>query len=181
MGEKNNTHGMRPWNKGDLLLASKLDEPRQVLERQKGVSPGNQIRNFPQAQMICQQMQVVQVKKDYFTAEISDSNGTGGTLVNVALPHLLQQTHYEEKEIQGFLRRNISYEYKTNVTRTATNADDEDEEQVIVPSYEVGDVIIAFAGISGGTNVLDENDETVIWMDMNIDGRFWAASSEDEE
>jgi hypothetical protein len=101
------------------------------------------------------------------------------------MPYILQQTHYEDRTTD---RRDISYEYITAladdpnaVRRTATNADDDEEAQIIVPAYEVDDIIIGFTGIRGGTNISDDNDDPVIWMDLNIDGRMWAKDANPPE
>lgn len=198
MGEKNNNYGLDPWKRGDELTAKHLDQPRQVLAKQNGITPGSQVVDPLVPQMRCQQMSVLEVKKDYLICYISDGVGlTDGEgildemTVPVALPHLLQQTHYEEKEAErdrtgddGELRKELTYEYnEDNVRRIATNTDDETEDQIIIPSYEKGDIIFAFTGMSGGTNVETELDDVgdtypVMWMDLNVDGRFWAKDND---
>jgi hypothetical protein len=60
-----------------------------------------------------------------------------------------------------------------DVTRTADDGATT-ETQVIVPAYVVDDVIYAMRGIEGGTNVIDDQNESVEWIDLNLDGRAWA-------
>jgi hypothetical protein len=135
--------------------------------------------------MNCQLFRVFEIEKDYISCYVADSNGTSESIVHVAMPYILQQTHYEDRTTD---RRDISYEYITAladdpnaVRRTATNADDDEEAQIIVPAYEVDDIIIGFTGIRGGTNISDDNDDPVIWMDLNIDGRMWAKDANPPE
>lgn len=218
MGDKNNNYGLTPWRKGDFVDDAKhLDEVRHVLTKQNGVAPGSQGFGDLVPQMRCQQMSVLEVKKDYIICHVSDKFGVSDGkaegasqgadeldffTVNVALPHLLQQTHYEEKEARArlkadssFLRKNMTYVYKTNVTRTATkggfnadmsvNSDSTVEEQVIIPSYEVGDMFFAFSGMAGGTNVITEPNnlgetEVVIWQAFAA-GAFWGKDNEADE
>lgn len=184
MGNKNNNYGMDPWKEGDIITARHLDQPRQVLSRQSGIAPGSQVSLPPVPQMRCQLMQVIDVQIDYIRCYRADSNGKSDDIVNVAMPHLLQQTHYQIGQPPNFRisnRKGISYSYATPQKRTATNADGDEEIQVIVGSYEEGDILVAFTGISGGTGVKDLSGEAVQWQDMNIDSRFWASSSEEDE
>ena len=66
---------------------------------------------------------------------------------------------------------------------TKTEDDDDEQIQVITGAYEVGDLIYAMTGLTGGTGVFTEDDDEnqVIWLDLNIDARYWASSDEVEE
>lgn len=185
MDNKQNIDGLRPWHKGDELAAKHLDETRQVLSKQGVLAPGSQVLNPRIPQMSCQLFRILGVEDDYLTCYVADSNGTSEEIVHVAMPYILQQTHYATRDAD---RKGLSYVYDdpiaaepNTVRRTATNEDDEEEIQVIVPSYEVDDIIIGFTGISGGTNVADADGTPVIWMDLNIDGRMWAKDADPPE
>lgn len=80
----------------------------------------------------------------------------------------------------------IFYEYKTPQVRTAFSTivdpttleeTEKEEDQIITPTYSVGQWIYAVKGIGGGgTGVIDNNDEKVEWLDLNADARAWAAT-----
>ena len=65
-------------------------------------------------------------------------------------------------------------------TGAEDTSDDVEEIQVITPSYQVGDVLYIMGGINGTgggsglvTQVEGEN-QAILWLDMNVDGRAWA-------
>lgn len=72
----------------------------------------------------------------------------------------------------------VTFTYTDNVTRTASADGEDDETQVIVPSYEIDDELIIMRGINGETGVISETDSVVEWIDMNIDARAWAKEAE---
>lgn len=184
MDNKRNIDNLTPWNKGNDLTADHLDEPRQVFIKQAATAPPSQVTRNPLPQMNCQMFRVFEVQKDYIVCYVADSNGTSEEITHIAMPYILQQTHYEDRTTN---RRDITYVYdapiagENTVRRTATNADAEEEIQVIVPSYEVDDIIVGFVGLRGGTNVNDVEDEPIMWMDLNIDGRMWAKDASPPE
>jgi len=105
-----------------------------------------------------------------------------GGRIMAAKPPLFQRTLYE-----GKVRNNIKFAWNDDIKdggeRTATDrgdsiedtSDDTEEIQVIVPSYQVGDMIYIEHGVL--TGVTAEAEGTTIhieWIDKNNDGRAWA-------
>ena len=101
--------------------------------------------------------------------------------VKVALPFQLRRTPYDTGTdapagYWGANRNGISYAYTSNTARTATDTDEHEEDQVIVPGYVEGDVIVAMKNITGHELVLTQTGEAVEWLDINVDGRAWGAA-----
>lgn len=107
---------------------------------------------------------------DYFTAFILGVGGDGSTsgdTIKIAKPEQLRRTRYDGETYNG-----VAYAYSDNFTRTADGTT-----QTINPPYVVGDVIYAALQPAGGTDVVDENNKPVHWIDLNADGRHWANAS----
>ena len=116
------------------------------------------------------------------TIECREIDGTVGTL-HVARPYLLRRSPFDTLERNG-----IAYDYLSNTERIARKQDDEGNEttetQIIIPRYVQGDVIYAVKGVANGTEsyVVDmaTGDRVeVSWIDLNVDGRFWARKAGD--
>jgi len=119
-----------------------------------------------------QMFKVVSVEVDYIVCHAWDGETEGQEAVLVALPYLLRMTPFD-----GQTRDGITYDYDSEITRTATK-DADTEDQVIVPSYIAGDVIFAATGIIGGTDATGPNSEVLDRQDLNVDGRAWAKVAE---
>lgn len=166
------------WRRGDEITARRLDSTARVVQQLHGaVEPPRQVVRTRQTQQVqVRQFRVVAVYGDFVTCARLD-----GTYENeaedddqtyVAKPYLLRRTPFD-----GYSRNDISYAYTDDVTRTATDADDNTETQVVVPSYVFGDIIYAVTNVDGGTGVeVDTGKErlTPEWLDINADGRAWA-------
>lgn len=173
--DKNNISGLESWKIGDPIRAKKLQQPVTVLRSLAGVAQANQ-KFDPQRRILqMKQFKVVSVKVDFILCHTFDGVAEGTDDIKVAMTFLLRKTPFD-----GQTRANISYTYTSNVERTASKAGEDDEEQVIVDSYETGDIIYATRGIFGGTAVYADdptNQIPVIWLDDNRDGRYWAKKS----
>lgn len=103
--------------------------------------------------------------------ELRDDGTTPGTEnVRIALPFLLRRTPFD-----GGSRAGISYTYTNNFTRSANDGSGAVEE-IIVPSFEVGDVIFA-TEVYPHTRVReDATDGNSQWLTllMENDGRMWS-------
>lgn len=64
-----------------------------------------------------------------------------------------------------------SYTYSSAVERESSDGENT-ENQLITPSYSVGEEIVA---IRVHTHLTDESDVPILWMDLNVAGRCWAS------
>jgi len=172
---------LKGWRKQDPLLAKHLDESPKAINRilesvqlpEQVTSPG--VQTFTQMR----QFRIVSIKGDYLFAEPFNGVSTEGGLIKIAKPFLLRRTPFD-----GTVGRNgFTFVYTTDTERVSTKTSDSTTEiQVIVPSYVVKDVIFCIKNIDGGTGVTavvaNEPSVPVIWIDMNLDGRFWAKKTE---
>lgn len=116
-------------------------------------------------------MKVVTVEDDYLTCKLVEkiegaTITVGEKTINVAKPWELRETY-----LDGTTNNGITYDYTDGETR---NADDSssDEDQVIVPAYDIhDDVLINVFQVYTGVVV---DDEPVVWEDLNTAGRAWA-------
>ena len=122
----------------------------------------------------------VAVSGNYFSA--AEWDGTSlGEVKQIARPYKLRRapfhgqtiTHNLEDPISGNQALTITYNYLSDTFRTATigGVFGFVERQVIIPNYQVGDLIYATEP-EGGTGVTG-----ITWQDLNVDGRAWARKS----
>lgn len=92
------------------------------------------------------------------------------SLFYAAKPRLLQRTPFDGQTVtlNGI---DVSYEYTGIGERTASGSGEDDEDQYVTPPYFAGDIIVVRKGPSGYT---DEDDDAVVWTDINEGGRQWA-------
>lgn len=122
---------------------------------------------------VVRQMVIAAIHDDYLVCRDWDGHAEGETDVEVARPWELQRTPWdgESRTIDGVT---YSYTYADAASRTKS-ADDQDEEQVIVPPYFVGAVIQAAALISGHAASHGEDPVTLVRLiDTNNAARAWA-------
>ena len=116
-------------------------------------------------------MKVITVEDDYLTCKrVRAIDGTTITtddaIINVAKPWELRQTYLHNTTNNG-----ITYDYTDGTERNADDGSD-DEDQVIVPAYDIHtDVIINCFQVYTGV-IIDDNP--VMWEDLNTAGRAWA-------
>jgi len=171
---------LQPWRSGMPIEAAHLDEVRDAVQRIiGGTRPGRQVRGSARASGVTPiQMQVFVIPTtttDYIWCYRWDGTEQTGEAVRVAVPYLLRSTPFD-----GHTRNGITYDYDftaSPIERTATNVGAETEDQVIVPSFQVDDIIYAIASIDGGTDVRadlgDGTYEDVTYL-MLADGRAWS-------
>ena len=110
---------------------------------------------------------------DYVQAYTWDGTTQGSSTIVIARPYLLRKTPFNGKTVHG-----IEYTYLSSVWRRAVYGD-EQEYQVIVPAYNVGDMIYALS--IANAYLKDPGGSTLsgcTWLDVNVDGRAWAEESE---
>lgn len=124
---------------------------------------------------ITKQFKVIELKQDYVNCH-EYVNGVEGTVtVKLALPYMLRRTPFDGTPA----RNELTYVYSENNKRVAKNADDEEEPQIIIYNFIEGDIVEASRCIQ--TDVVDENDDPVVWFLENRDSRFWMEDDSDEE
>jgi len=191
---KLNIKNLLNWFKGNPLSAEHLDQPVRVLQAQGAASPPGQ--DIPSGSLFQVRLfKVIRLEEDVIICNFTDSKADGEDEVKVAMPYLLRYSAFNSTSFPVPALRDGRFEYTWTFSdglgirydkRTSIDKDNGDDEeiQVIVGKYDVGDLIFAAKGIYGGTGVYHdpiEKEKPVVWQDMNYDGRFWAKSSETEE
>ena len=121
---------------------------------------------------------VEEVKGDYLVCVRADEDVDGNidvqendTEFNVLKPRLLRRSTFE-----GKTRGDFTYTFNSDIERVSTGGDT--ETQVIVPLYEEEtDIIIVHPAPVGQRAYLDEDEEPIVWIDSNNDGRMWGKQS----
>ncbi len=161
------------WRENEPISASKLEQLRDGVDRL--------IEGTTTAQLVGQQRTFRQV----FQAQIAAIQGdyldvreyreypvgppfVGPTQILVARPWLLRRSPFDGGSWNG-----IGFTYTDDQTRTATQAATT-EVQRITPAYVIGDIIYCAGQVYGGVAV-DVSSIPLVALDMNVDGRSWAA------
>lgn len=152
---------------GAPIPARDLNATRTLVEQLAGgVRPPRQVGAPPLGRQVTR-FKITTVGGVYLTCRRWDGENTGVTDVLVARPYLLRT--------DLTAHNGVTFTYATVggvIERTATSGAD-NETQVVVPAYAVGDEIFALRGILGGTGA-EDGDDAVEWMDLNLDARAWA-------
>ena len=179
MVEKTTTPVPGRWVKGQPITADRLNEVvAYVAQALRGVGVPRQINpNAAAASPEVRRFKVSAIKPDYLECNTWDGVNTGTATVYVARPPRLRAS----EESRTFSGGTVTYSAvsATGATRTATVSGD-DEPQVVVPEYVVGDEIFAVRNVTGKTGVVrtvNGDEIPVDWLDMNVDGRAWAKSA----
>ena len=193
--EKINISNLDNWKPGDKGTAEHLDQPVKVLQQMGGITPPNQ--DFVSGGSFETRMfKVVRLEQDVIICVPTDDVTDGEDETPIAMPYLMRKTPWDSEGANPPPLRKDRLKYTFTFTdadtelprfdkRTSIDTEDDDDEQiqVITGAYEVGDLIYAMTGLTGGTGVFTEDDDEnqVIWLDLNIDARYWASSDEVEE
>lgn len=174
---------LKEYQVGDVLSASRLNRPIKAINRLLGNVPrGQQVirTSAPSAPAgtTITQFRFKQLVTDAFFARTWNGEEEGEESIEIALPYQLRKTPFDGMLIDG-----IRYAYGTAVSRRTANLGFQRfENQVIIPRYRRDDLIYAVRGAIGGTSVTrsnpedpEEPDVTIPWLDLNVDGRAWAA------
>jgi len=107
------------------------------------------------------------------TAQAAAGGVNAANTVRVAKPYLLRKTPWH-----GKVRAGKTLTWTAVNTRTALDSLGLSEEQVIVPAYEIGDVLLVTRGLARDVEITpDAQDPTTTeWQDLNTDGRGWATA-----
>lgn len=113
------------------------------------------------------QFRIVSVEDEVLVCREWDGSVVGTQDINIAKPPELRTTFLSHGA--------VTFAYTDSVTRVASAAGESNETQVIVPSYEVNDVIFAVRRIRRGTGVkLGDAAVAVEWLDLNVGARAFA-------
>lgn len=193
--EKINIKELDNWKAGDKVSAEHLDQPVKVLQQLGAATPPSQLIITGEP-FESRMFKVVRLEQDVIICVTTDGVTDGDEEIPIAMPYLLRKTPWDsDGETPPPLRKGrLKYTFTFTDTdtglprfdkRTSIDTEDDDDEQiqVITGAYEVGDLIYAMKGLIGGTGVFIEDDDEnqVIWLDINVDGRYWASSDEEEE
>ena len=173
------------FQSGEYLSAAKLNEVVNMIIQRVVAGRGIIVKSFGSQIVIeakeefrpllppLHQMVVKSDEGDYLKCRRLDALEDEGTQdIYVWKPWTLRKTPFNNKTVNG-----ISYVYSENWARVASKDSDE-EDQLITPDYWVNCVIfVAKMNIS----VEVANDIFCQWIDANVDGRAWAAFTEEEE
>lgn len=106
---------------------------------------------------------------DTITVTLPGGTSPSGDVV-VAKPYLIRRTPFD-----GSGRGNFTYVYSSDFERTSTSTiDASTEDQIVVPSYEVGDEI-HIRRVNGG-DLIGDGLSDILWIDCN-ESRCWAKVS----
>ncbi len=161
------------WRPGEPISASKLEELRDGVDRLIEGTSTAQIRGEQRLFRQIFQAQIALVAGDYLDVREYREYPVGPPFVGttqilVARPWLLRRTPFDGGSWNG-----IGFTYTDDQTRTATQAATT-EVQRITPAYVIGDIIYCAVDVYGGVAV-DNLGVALVALDMNVDGRSWAA------
>lgn len=88
-------------------------------------------------------------------------------IVLLAKPWLLRRTPFD-----GQVRGGKLYQYENDTARVAS-IDNQEERQLVIDRFFVGDVLYATKDVIGGSGVFDGEGVELDWL-MQSDGRAWA-------
>ena len=161
------------WRENEPVSASKLEELRDGLDRLIEGTTTAQRRGEQRLFRQVFQAQIALIHGDYLDVREYREYPVGPPFVGasqilVARPWLLRRTPFDGGSWNG-----IGFTYSDDQTRTATQAATT-EVQRITPAYVIGDIIYCAVDVYGGVSV-DQGGLALVALDMNVDGRSWAA------
>ena len=161
------------WRENEPISARKLEELRDGVDRLIEGTTTEQLQGEARLFRQVFQAQIFAISGDYLSVreyrEYPAAPPFVGTAqILVARPWLLRRSPFDGSSWNG-----IGFTYSDDQTRTATQAATT-EVQRITPAYVVGDIIYCAGRVYGGVAV-DLTGVPLTGLDMNVDGRSWAA------
>lgn len=156
-----------------VTAQGQMDVIRSIRELSSGVRPPTSL-DGPGTFAGVTAFFVVSVDSDFLVCRIQSDEGTqdnDGDTVFVVKPYLLRNSITS--------RNGITFTYSATDTRQADDGATT-EDQVVVPSYVAGDIIYAVPvdnGLASVTAVAADGSTTPEYLDLNVDGRAWAATA----
>lgn len=120
---------------------------------------------------------VKSVQGDYLTCRTWDGTTEGGNDVLIAKPPQLRHS-IESQTIDGASVTYSDFSISGGVCkRIAKAADEDDQNEMVIPVYQLAgegvDAEIWADKPEGGTGVVDDEDNPIVWQDTNRDARAW--------
>jgi hypothetical protein len=172
MSEQNPPALLANVKRGERITADDQNEMRTTINRlSRGLALPKQVSRRAQNGAASDRpfiMSVYASKSDYVLCYRVDQsvNPDIDKPLFVAKPYLLRNSINS--------RDGLTFSYTDTDERTATDDDSGDtEDQVVVPAYVEGDLIVV-ARMNTGVYKDDEQEDPVLWQDMNVDARAWA-------
>ena len=182
---------LEPWQVGDIITASKLNAPVEAHnDALRRADPPAPVPFAPLSEAAgAVPFIVTGMDKDYLLAKPAGEEG--GAEVKIAKPYKLRWKPFDRRPPVNL----ITYTYSTRADGTAFGMPVRvalgpqtqgfpQETQIVIPRYDVGrDLIFAVkTDVRLGIAVDDDPEVTsppsdVDWLDINADGRAWAAEA----
>ena len=161
------------WRENEPISASKLEQLRDGLDRLIEGTTTEQLIGKQRVFRQVFQAQITAIWSDYldvveYREYVTGPPFVGAQVILIAKPWLLRRTPFD-----GGMWNGISYTYTSDQTRQATKGPDS-EIQHVTPEYVVGDIIYCAGQLYGGSSVI-VSGQLLTALDMNVDGRAWAA------
>lgn len=163
----------REWQSGDPINKDTLNDIVKAFNGGKGIKPPSQKMptsgfNGKLKQMVFKNF-APDTELDYIICRTWDGTTEGTEDIKVGKPVGLR---YETTRNLGSFQV-ITYSWSTAISRQAANTSTFiTENQVIVPQYVVDDLILV--ATCDYTEVYDEDDNPIYYVDSNNAGRAWA-------
>ena len=166
---------LTPWERGEQILASKLNEVISYLNRDAAnvIKPPSQV--FPTTRPIITQVFIIKsILRDSLKCKTYSNCIEGTDDVYVMKPRQLMKTTYDLLTTTN--PDGITFAFVDGNNRTATQSSYV-ETQRVTPIYNTDDQITAMANVAGtdGAEAVEAvGNVSVAWFDMNLDMRLWA-------
>lgn len=176
MGKINTGRGtsVTKWRAGEPVDHRKLNQMvDQVNAMIQGANPPQQIFPTPgdSPPPVIQRLQIGSISGDSLVCYPFDGASADTTApIQVAKPPELRRSVVE--------RDDLTFTYSSDQERVAFNTDAEEENQIVVPLYIAGDVILAANNIVGGSGVVGSDNQDLGWIDLNLAARAWAKNDQ---
>ena len=155
-----------PFKSGQSLSARSLNRlVSGIVRARPAILSPRQVQGA--AAGVILQVNVVEQGDDWIKVLTWNGASEGTDPIYVAKPYLLRRSLASWN--------GLTFTYSSNFERTATKGGDT-EDQVIVPAY-VPDDILYVVRPYGGTDTVDADDQPIVWLDLNVDGRAWAKAA----
>lgn len=147
----------------------------------RNVSWNRHVRRYEMVRTVVQSGTMKEVRVDTHIDDLIICIDANEDYLWVAKPYSLQKTAWDGSQITlNGTSVALSYDADGSGGRTVINLDntDETEYQVVVPDYVTGEWITIWRTETG---LVDDQDEPVLWQDLNTAARAWAYDPESEE
>ena len=160
------------WGPGEKIDHRKLNEPVDAIQRIiADVAAPRQIRATSQpagsgsGSLSAQWFQIKTIADDYLVCNEWDGDEASDEDIYVARPYELRKTPFDGETVNGY-----AFSYNTLATERTSTGGGDSEDQVIVPEYFVGQIILA---IELDDTLVTVSGSAVTWQEFQP-ARQWA-------